>query len=519
MKKWVNVSLVTALSVGMLAGCGGGTKTDKADTGKDSGTKAPAKFTISMPSMGNKYAESSPDINNDKWVQNLEKLANVDMTITMLPLKDFDQKMAVMFAGGEIPEVVVNVGGVVTKGMSGSVEAGVFQPLDDLLKQYGPNLLKKIPKEAWEETSYKGKIYGIPNWLDNPSRRGTYIRTDLLEKAGLKAPKTVDEYLNVMRAFKKMGMDSTYQLRENFKYADGFFGAFDTLGFQFELQNGQVVPKFFDTENMTKALTTYKTMYDEGLIPKDFATITSSDYSKSIEAGKAGMWTANAASLPNFRTKIAAAVPGAKVDIIPSPVGPDGKGGYGLYSRIIISSYINAKVKPDKAADIIKYYDWMMSDEAAKFFSVGVEGENYTMDNGKINYKTPKTSNEVDEEGWRENLWFSHESTYNHVRAELSDDGKAVKAAFDNVLSKEGRGNITFAPDLAAFSKYPDLAPTGTDTTPKLIIDHMVKMIYGKEPISDWPKVIEEYKNKGGNDIIKEATDRYNKKEGVINIK
>lgn len=51
---------------------------------------------------------------------------------------------------------------------------------------------------------------------------------------------------------------------------------------------------------------------------------------------------------------------------------------------------------------------------------------------------------------------------------------------------------------------------------PKLIIDYMVKMIYGKEPISDWPKVVEEYKSKGGNEILKEANDHYKKKEGVI---
>lgn len=515
MKKWVNVGLVTVLSVGMLAGCGG--KKDNDASTDANGTKGPAKFSISLTTSGNKYAESSPDINSDKWVQRLEKMANVDMDIRLLPLSDFSQKMAVMFAGNEIPDVVQNVGGANNKSMSGAVEAGVFQPLDDLLKQYGPNLLKQIPKEAWAETSYKGKIYGIPNWLSNQSRRATFIRTDLLEKTGLPMPKTVDDYLNVMRAFKKLGIDNTYQLRENFKYADAFFGAFDAMAFQFEVKNGQVQPKFFNTENMTKALQTYKTMYDEGLVPKDFATITSSDYGKNIESGKAGMWSANAEGLTNYRTKLKAADPNAKVEIIPSPVGPDGTGGYGLYSAISTSMYINAKVKPEKAGEIIKFFDWMLTDEAAKFFSVGVEGENYTMENGKINYKAPKTSEEVNEEGFRSNLWFVHDLTYNKIRSGLSQDGQDLISAFDNVLSKEGRGTIVFTPDLSTFSKFPDLASTN-DTPPKIVIDHMVKMIYGKEPISDWPKVIEEYKNKGGNEIIKEATERYSKKDGIVEL-
>jgi len=45
----------------------------------------------------------------------------------------------------------------------------------------------------------------------------------------------------------------------------------------------------------------------------------------------------------------------------------------------------------------------------------------------------------------------------------------------------------------------------------------MVKMIYGKEPISDFPKVIEEYKQKGGEEILKEATKRYKNNEGILN--
>jgi putative aldouronate transport system substrate-binding protein len=103
-------------------------------------------------------------------------------------------------------------------------------------------------------------------------------------------------------------------------------------------------------------------------------------------------------------------------------------------------------------------------------------------------------------------------------RLELDQNGKDILNAFDNVLGKEGLPGIGFYPDLAAFAKYPDLASPQPDVGPKLIIDHMVKMIYGKEPITDWPKVIEEYKAKGGNEILKEANDRYAKKDGVLEI-
>ncbi|UUZ95049.1 extracellular solute-binding protein [Paenibacillus sp. P25] len=400
--------------------------------------------------------------------------------------------------------------------MSGSVEAGVFMPLDDLLKQYAPTIMKLVPKEAWQETSYNGKIYGIPAWMSTPSRRALFIRSDLLAKTGLPAPKTVDDFLNVMRAMKKLGVENPYQLRENFKYSDTVLGAFDVIPSQFELKGDQVVPKFFDTENMMKALGVYKTMFDEGLISKDFASISVTDYTKNIEGGKAGMWSANAQGLNNFRNKIKNNVPDAKVDITASPRGPENFGGHILYSSINTSYYINSKVPKDKAIQIIKFFEWMTTPEAETYFSFGVEGDTFTKENGQVKFKEPVTPDEIDQDGFRSMFWFVHDAAYNKAREELTQNGRDMIQAMQTVVAKEGLGSVRFVPRLEAFAKYPDAAPQGDDVGPKLIIDHMVKMIYGKEPISDWPKVIEEYKAKGGNDIVKEATERYKKGSGVI---
>lgn len=41
-------------------------------------------------------------------------------------------------------------------------------------------------------------------------------------------------------------------------------------------------------------------------------------------------------------------------------------------------------------------------------------------------------------------------------------------------------------------------------------------MVYGREPIEDYGKVLEEYLSKGGSEIIEEATKRYNEKENAF---
>lgn len=518
MKKIVSISMTTVLAVTAVVGCSTKEQTTEVAPAPSntatSAPKAPTKFSISYPTTVSTGYHTQVDLNKDKWTLALEKLTNTDLDVKVIE----DSKMSVMFAGGDIPDVVGSVGTPTSKSMSGSVESGVFMPLDDLIKKYGPNLMKMVPKSAWDTVSYKGKIYGIPEFLSNPSRRATFIRTDLLEKTGLPAPKTVDDFLNVLRAFKKLGVEYPYQMRESFKYSDVMFGAYDVLPYkdQFEVVNGQVQPKFFDVENMQKALQAYKTMFTEGLIPMDFASITSTDYTKNINGAKAGSWSANATGLPGYRTNVQQVVPNGKVDIIASPKGPDGKGGYFYYSPIIRVFYVNAKVKQETAIEIIKFFDWMLTDQAAKFFTFGIEGDTYTVENGKVNYKIPTTKEGLDEEGWRSGtMWAVRDSTINKMRLELDPNGKDTVTALEGIVANEGLPGIGFYPDLAAFTKYPDLLAQG-DIGPKLVVDHMVKMIYGKEPISDWPKVIEEYKQKGGNEVIKEATERYNNKDGII---
>ncbi|UKS30954.1 extracellular solute-binding protein [Paenibacillus sp. HWE-109] len=515
MKKVMGLLLTCAMTVSVVAGCSSDA-TPSPTSSQAAKKNEKLKFSMSITTSGNKFAEKSADVNQEKWVKKLEELTNTDIDFRMLPLKDFDQKMSLMFASNDISDVVQNVGGATTKGMSGSVESGVFMPLDDLLKQYAPTIMKLVPKEAWQETSFNGKIYGIPSWLSTPSRRALFMRTDLLEKTGLAAPKTVDEFLNVMRAFKKLGVENPYQMRENFKYADTILGAFDVLPSQFEVQGDQVVPKFYDVENMTKALQTFKTMFDEGLIPKDFASISSSDYGKNIDAGKVGMWSANAQGLSIYREKFKNTVPNAKVDIVPAPRGPENRGGHLLYSSINTSYYINSKVSKEKAIEIVKFFEWMTTPEAEKYFSFGIEGETYTMENGKVKFTAPTTPEEIDLDGFRGMFWFVHDTAYNKAKEELTPTGREMMNILDNVISKEGLGSVRFVPALQTYSKYPDVAAQADDVGPKLILDHMIKMVYGKEPISDWPKVIEEYKNKGGNDIIKEASERYKQGNGVI---
>ncbi|WP_240418783.1 hypothetical protein [Paenibacillus periandrae] len=136
-----------------------------------------------------------------------------------------------------------------------------------------------------------------------------------------------------------------------------------------------IVPKFFKVEAMQKALQVYKTMYDEGLMAKDFASLDGNKWTNNINAGKSGVWNHNANLLLNWINTTKPANAKSEVIIIPSPVGDDGKGGMMKYSYTGGLSYIKSKVSKEKAAAIVKFHNYMITEAGDRFFNFGIEGD------------------------------------------------------------------------------------------------------------------------------------------------
>lgn len=534
LRKTLIVCLALLLAFSVLAACsnnngGGNNETASPNSGSNQAAsgesnlekpeepKEPTPFSIALRTLNVKYVENHANINDDPYVKKLEEFTNTDMDIRLIPHSEYETKMVQMFATNDLPDVVQAGGGLNGKELAGSVEAGLYVDLKPYLEEHGQTMLKTIPAAAWERvTDEEGHIYGIPEYLGNPSRRATWIRADLLEQTGLDVPKTVDEFLNVLRAFKELGVEQPFAGRGEFKYADTFFGAYDVLGYsnQMELVDGKIQPKFLDVENMQAAIGVYKTMYDEGLMSKEFATVNPSSFKAAITAGKAGIWSMNANELPIWGEQLENNVPGAKAMLIPAPIGPDGKGGYGMYSPVT-RSFLVTKQAEDKAADIVKFFEWHTTEQAKLFFSYGIEGTDYDMVDGKAVYHAPETNEEFDKQRYLNYwLWMVQDTTYNELVLNETEEGRELIDIYDTMLANEGRDGYDFQPPLDAWVNNPDINPY-SDRFPPLINEHMMKMVYGQEPIENWPNVIEEWRSKGGDELIEEATKRYNEGIGV----
>ncbi|SDM26703.1 extracellular solute-binding protein [Sediminibacillus halophilus] len=513
-KRTVLLGVMLVILIAVMAGCKDSESKASNEQGGSEGEGS--GFSIAMRTLATPYVESHPDINEDKYVKELEKLTGTDINIRLVPHNEYVERMTLMLASNDIPDVMQAGGGVLGPELAGGVEAGAFMPLDDLLKKHGQHLLEAIPQEAWDRVTYDGKIYAIPEYLSNPSRRGTAIRMDLLEKTGLDVPKTTDEFLEVMRAFKELGVKNPYQGREDFKYSDTFFGAFDAFPYQWELYNDEVVPKFMAGDKIKDALEYYRTMYEEGLIHPEFLTIQQPEYRSNIIAGNTGMWSMNAEEVNAWEQEIQNNVPEAEVAIIPSPVGPDGKGGHYLYGQVTRSFLISSETEAN-VEDIIKFFDWQVTEEAERFFTYGIEGDTYTLnDDGSVNYEMKDDTNFLNEQHYRNRwLWMIRDATYTEGILELTEEGQQLMSVFDEILSNEGRDSILYDPPLEAMESNPDIRP-GSDTPSDVWMTGAAKIILGQEPLDYHDTIVEEWLNKGGSQAIEEATKRYNEDDGVL---
>ncbi|MER5182253.1 ABC transporter substrate-binding protein [Streptomyces sp. NPDC002896] len=153
-------------------------------------------------------------LKNNAFTKVLEKKFNITLRwqTTTYDATSAKEKRQISLASGDLPDLYLLVPWVDQFSQTELLKLsrqGVIQPLDQLVKQYGPNIQKAFEAEpAYQRmaTAPDKHIYGIPQWVDcyHCSYYGKlWLNTTWLKKLGLKQPQTPEEFRDVLRAFKK----------------------------------------------------------------------------------------------------------------------------------------------------------------------------------------------------------------------------------------------------------------------------------------------------------------------------
>lgn len=439
---------------------------------------------------------------DDLRLKYMEEKAGVDLDVEFLPHGTYPDQLNLKFASGEFPDVYQSWSGP----EQDLIDGGKILPLNDLIDQYGPNLKKYIPQAAWDAVTQKGQILAIPQPAATQSGQTLFIRKDWLDKLSLPVPTTSDELLNVLRAFRDNDLNGNgemdeipFSMRENISWGDNIFGmwgigtAWTEYYYNNEVILGNIHP------NILNGLEYLQTLYKEKLLDSEFLTNNRSIWEQKIKAGLVGVWDHAPNLVTNWNTDLQASIPdqNPEVIVIPTPRGTGYDGPLGTRWSPISKTFIVLKDAKNPEA-IVKYFDWLISEEGQIFTELGIEGDTFfkATSDGRITFDAKKAT----EIQWLDFSFRIHGYNPESTKIKLGDDTMFEKldAAY-NIANTEGFVNEAVG--------MPPIADERNMTT--MFREAAAKAITGG-PLADYEKFMETWRKQGGSDLIKERTDWYN---------
>lgn len=301
---------IAASMMASLTACGGSsadsqTSSSSTTAATESATNTDTKSEETTPAERQKVTFMTVDFNAgqsntgeyaEQILNTIEDTANVDLEIEWVLNDVLTEKITLAMANPSTMPMIITHGGAITGNIVSAAKAGAFVDLNDYIwdSEKYPNL-SQMNKSVAESLSVDGKLIAIPRTRDI-GRYGLAYRQDWADKVGIsEEPKTVDDVYDMLYKFTYEdpdgnGVDDTYGMEMT-----SYTGPFDIIQTWFGCGNGwaevdgKLVPVHMQSEYMD-ALNWIKKVYDDGLMPADWAVRTTDTWSNGCKTGESGVY-------------------------------------------------------------------------------------------------------------------------------------------------------------------------------------------------------------------------------------
>ncbi|UOQ48603.1 extracellular solute-binding protein [Gracilibacillus caseinilyticus] len=507
-RTWMGFLAILILSV--LTACSNDEQagdTDNPSDGNNAGEES-ATVTVFKSHMGK---GTIPD-SDDPHVQYVKEKIGVEYElITTPPGSEPAEYINLMIASEDFPDILRPIGGVEQT----IINQGGALALDDLLPKYAPHVWERIPDEAWDivrTASSDGKIYYVPQVYLVPSR-AALLRQDWLDKIGMEMPQTLDEYKEMLIAFRDQdpnGNGKQDELpttgREFGRWMDHLFSMFGVAMWEgypeWDIYNGDI--NYAGTsENMKAAIAFIRELYEEDLLDNETFLNKGDVWQAKVNNNLVGSWY----HLPaNLRDKLAAMreeAPDAYVSGMPLPE-VEGFDGFITQKSMGLPEWLIPTASEDNAANALKLLDFFYDPENADFIQYGIEGAQHEVVDGE-KVLLPATDETPLPLGM---LNFQTEESMD-IRIDNSfpeEDQQMIKDIFD-VATADARRIAGDGLPSTVYQGYPDIQ------SHKLFQEYLTKIVIGEWPLDKFDEFVEKWKQSGGEEVTKRVQEWYDKVE------
>jgi putative aldouronate transport system substrate-binding protein len=361
----------------VLSACNAGETTmpsgngDPSVSGDGGATLKPATLKIMFP--------GDPPANWDEVKTEMEnRLAgslNVKLNVVFIPWSDVLQKRQVALSSAEDYDLIWDNNPVQ------NIAAGLYEPLDDLINKYGPDIKSVRSTELMEANKVNGKLYAVPLEV-NFIRPWTFvIRKDIREKLGVKPITSYDELIGFMYEVKKKEPGLTPYIPNGAEHiglklagmldpSANLASVLNYPGLYTKGNDGKVYNIFDDMDPliMSNLEQNYK-LYKDGILAKDALTLRNSEFTK----GKAAVSTFNDFGVNlSTRTTLEKSIPGASAETFTlySP-------GMKLNSTYKAGNFIAVPVVSKNKERAVQFLNWLNQKDNYDLLAYGIKGKNW----------------------------------------------------------------------------------------------------------------------------------------------
>lgn len=438
-KKWLSRALAVALAgvmtAGMLAGCGkqdgsqtsvqseasqtdGSIQSDDATQSETQTAEVPEEVTYPVDTdvslsfyirYQTQLAKSAAyvDYNSVPFYAGLSEKTGIDIDWqSYADGADVAAAYNLMLQEEELPNIIF--GG----GCDDSAELyadGLIYDLTEYLPTYAPDFWEYInlpENEANKRaiTNEEGQFFFIPFIREsnyNITYLGPVIRQDWLDELSLEAPVTLEDWENVLKAFKEnYGAYFSFRvLRFNNAGIAGGTGAFAAFSLKYFVEDGQI--KCANTQEEWKDfLETMHRWYEEGLLDPDFSTADDTAVRSKALNGEAGIVYTAMSHLSNYIADAEKEGTGAKWVGLSYPRVEEGAPTTYIQTESQTwQPYIGARVttscSEEELIAAIKFLNYGFTEEGMLYWNLGEEGVSYEIaEDGSLQFTDLITSDE-----------------------------------------------------------------------------------------------------------------------------
>ena len=304
MKKQLFAALFSAaLAVSAFSVCA---QAEELTDGKFAETK---HITVEVYDRG---IDGGSDVTNNMYTEYIKKGMledhNVEVEFVAVPRWTEVEQINNLLAAGTAPDLCVTYDLPTIKTYSAMGGVCDMSELVETYKDDLPNLWNWLTETNiyWDKDPATGELYDIETKLANQNRTNCFVRRDWLDKLGLEAPTTKEEFYNMLCAFRDnaetlLGDDADKMIPFSVSYDVGWRAS--TLIESFldpEMSDKEFYVNGFDDRKLTEngvrdAIELLNTWYNEGLMWKDFALYTAGDTTEDdmMKAGYVGAFIHN----------------------------------------------------------------------------------------------------------------------------------------------------------------------------------------------------------------------------------